>query len=54
MRGMLSTVTLMSPRFVHPELIAEHDRLVDGLQRKSFAARPAQTVKLSPESPERA
>jgi len=26
-----------------PEVIAEDDRLMDGLQKRSFAARPAQT-----------
>jgi hypothetical protein len=37
-----------------PQLIAKDERLMDGLQKRSFAARPAQTVKLRQESPERA
>ncbi len=35
------------------ELIAEDERLMDGLQKRSLAGRPAQTVKLSQDSPER-
>jgi hypothetical protein len=34
-----------------PELIAEDERLMEGL--KSLAGKPAQTVKLSQDSPER-
>jgi hypothetical protein len=37
-----------------PELIAEDERLMDGLQRKHLAGKPPQTVKLSPDSSERA
>ena len=31
-----------------PELIAEDERLMDGLQNRNLAGKPAQTVKLSP------
>jgi hypothetical protein len=31
----------------NPELIAEDERLVEGLQKRNVVARPAQTVKLS-------
>ena len=31
----------------NPELIAEDERLMEGLQKRNVVARPAQTVKLS-------
>lgn len=31
----------------NPELIAEDERLIEGLQKRNVVARPAQTVKLS-------
>ena len=37
-----------------PELIAEDERLMDGLQKRNLAGKPTQTVKLSQDSPERA
>ena len=37
-----------------PELIAEDERLMDGLQQRNLAGNPAQTLKLSQDSPERA
>lgn len=37
-----------------PELIAEDERLMDGLQNRNLAGKPPETVKLSPDSPERA
>jgi hypothetical protein len=36
-----------------PELIAEDERLMDRLQKRTLAGKPAQTVKLSQDSPER-
>jgi hypothetical protein len=33
-----------------PELIAEDERLMDCLQKRSLATQPTQTVKLSPSS----
>ena len=35
-----------------PELIAEDERLMDGLQKKNLARKPLQTVRLSQDSPE--
>jgi len=35
-----------------PELIAEDERLMDGLQKRNLAGKPTQTVKLSQDSPE--
>jgi hypothetical protein len=35
-----------------PELIAEDERLMDGLQKRNLAGKPTQTVKLSRDSPE--
>jgi hypothetical protein len=35
-----------------PELIAEDERLMDGLQKRSLAGKPTQTIKLSQGSPE--
>ena len=32
----------------NPELIAEDERLMEGLQKRNVVARPAQTVKLKP------
>jgi hypothetical protein len=37
-----------------PQLIAEDERLVDGLRKRNLAGKPIQTVKLSQNSPERA
>jgi hypothetical protein len=37
-----------------PQLTAEDERLMDGLQKRSLAGTPIQTVKLSQDSPERA
>lgn len=37
-----------------PELIEENERLMDRLQSRTQAGKPAQTVKLSPDQPERA
>ena len=34
-----------------PELIAEDERLMDGLQKRHLAGKPPQTVKLSQASP---
>jgi hypothetical protein len=34
-------------------LIAEDERLMDGLQKKLMAERPTQAVRLSPDNPER-
>jgi hypothetical protein len=36
-----------------PELIAEDERLMEGLQKRNVVARPAQTVKLSQASERR-
>jgi hypothetical protein len=36
-----------------PQLIAEHERLMDGLQKRSLAGQPTQTVRLSQDSAER-
>ena len=36
------------------ELVAEDERLMEGLQKRDSIAKPAQTVKLSQASPERA
>jgi len=36
-----------------PELIAEDERLMDGLRRRHLAGKPAATVKLSQDSLER-
>jgi hypothetical protein len=36
-----------------PELIAEDERLMDGLQKRNLAGKPPQTVRLSQDSPER-
>jgi len=36
-----------------PELIAEDERLMDGLRKRHLAGRPKPTVKLSQDSPER-
>jgi|ERR1022692_2861423 hypothetical protein len=35
-----------------PELIAEDERLMDRLQKRSLARKPTQTIKLSQDSPE--
>ena len=34
-----------------PELIAEDERLMDGLQKRNLAGKLAQKVKLSPDAP---
>jgi hypothetical protein len=36
-----------------PELIAEDERLMDGLRKRHLAGKPAATVKLSQDNPER-
>ena len=36
-----------------PELIAEHERLMDGLKNRDLARKPAQTVKVGPDTPGR-
>ena len=36
-----------------PELIAEDERLIDGLQKRSLAGKPTQLEQLSQDSPER-
>jgi hypothetical protein len=36
-----------------PELIAEDERLMDGLQKRNLAGKPPQSVELSPNTPER-
>jgi hypothetical protein len=36
-----------------PQLIAEDERLMDGLQKRSLAGKPIQTVKLSQDGAER-
>jgi hypothetical protein len=35
-----------------PELIAEDERLMDGLQKRNLAPKPAQTVQLSQDGPQ--
>jgi hypothetical protein len=37
-----------------PELIAEDERLIDRLQKRTLGGKPTQTIKLSQDSPERA
>jgi hypothetical protein len=37
-----------------PQLIAEDERLMDGLQKRNLAGKPTQTVRLSQDSPEQA
>jgi hypothetical protein len=36
-----------------PELVAEDERLMDGLQKRNLAEEPPQSVELSQDSPER-
>jgi hypothetical protein len=36
-----------------PQLIAEDERLMDGLQKRTLAGKPIQTVRLTQDSPER-
>jgi hypothetical protein len=36
-----------------PQLIAEDERLMNGLRERSLAGKPPQTVRLSQDSPER-
>ena len=40
-------------RLRSPELIAEDERLMDGLQKRHLAEKPPQTIKVSPDSQQR-